>query len=317
MRLPGRMRPRRAARVIGVAPSVPRPSTTTELALIRVFLGGTQVEELMRVALVVIIVVAWVVILIPGFLRRRSAGNATDSISHFHQQLRILEHSAPKPIVAPAYRLRVDGDDGRRGRCRGTRWWPPTLTVVGARDLPRPALAFLADPLDDPGLADPRRRPMSATIGRRAGSPLDVGQRADGAARRLTRQRRRDTLGVLILVVLASFMIGFVPGASVAWVATGIFGIALAAYVAQLVHLRRLAEERERKLHYLRPPLPGALAGLAELGALVEGDAGWPRNVRRPLTIHRRSSGPAALAALPRQPSSVPTTDTKETISPG
>ncbi len=67
-------------------------------------------------ALVVIIVVAWVVILIPGFLRRRSASDATDSISHFHQQLRILEHSAPKPIVAPAYRLA-----GRRRRRPGAR----------------------------------------------------------------------------------------------------------------------------------------------------------------------------------------------------
>jgi hypothetical protein len=226
----------------------------------------------MRMALVVIIVVAWVVILIPGFLRRRSAGDATDSISHFHQQLRILEHSAPKPIVTPAYRLRVDGADGRAHDAEGTVV-APTLTVVGARDLPRPALAFLADPLDVP--AWPAFDPTDERdLGRRAASPLEVGHRADGAARRLTRQRRRDTLGVLILVVLVSFMIGFVPGASVAWVATGIVGIALAGYVAQLVHLRRLAEERERKLHYLRPPLPGSLAGLAELGALVESEQG-------------------------------------------
>ena len=51
-------------------------------------------------------------------------------------------------------------------------------------------------------------------------------------------------------------MIGFVPGASVAWVASGIFGAALIAYVSLLVHLRRLGEERERKLHYLRPKAP-------------------------------------------------------------
>lgn len=223
-------------------------------------------------ALVVIIVVAWVVILVPGFLRRRSAGNATDSISHFHQQLRILEHSAPKPIVTPAYRLRVEGDDSSAADARCTTG-PPTLTVVGARDLPRPALAFLADPLDIPaspvlGAADERG------IDRRTGSSLDVGQRADMATRRLTRQRRRDTLGVLILVVLASFLIGFVPGASVAWAATGLFGIALVAYVAQLVHLRRMAEERERKLHYLRLPISGPFAGLAALDALVDGDRG-------------------------------------------
>jgi hypothetical protein len=224
----------------------------------------------MRMALVVIIVVAWVVLLIPGFLRRRSAGDATDSISHFHQQLRILEHSAPKPIVTPAYRLRVDGADGRAADAVGMAV-PPTLTVVGARDLPRPALAFLADPLDVP--ARPAYDPMDEPdLGRRPVSSLGVGRRTDVGVRRLTRQRRRDTLGVLILVVLVSFMIGFVPGASVAWVATGVLGIALAGYVAQLVHLRRLAEEREHKLHYLRPSVPGSLAGLAGLGALMEGE---------------------------------------------
>ncbi len=228
----------------------------------------------MRVAFVVIIAVAWVVILIPGFLRRRSAGDATGSISHFHQQLRVLEHSAPKPIVAPAYRLRAEGDDGPVADAGGTIG-PPTLTVVGARDLPRPALAFLADPLDVP--ASPAFGPADepGTGGHdRQGSTLDVGHRADMATRRLARQRRRDTLGVLILLVLVSFMIGFVPGASLAWAVTGVFGIALAAYVALLVHLRRLAEERERKLHYLRPPRAGTLAGLAGLGDLIDSDQG-------------------------------------------
>jgi hypothetical protein len=227
----------------------------------------------MRMALVVIIVVAWVLILIPGFLRRRSAGNATDSISHFHQQLRILEHSAPKPLVTPAYRLRVEGDDSSVADA-GCTTAPPTLTVVGARDLPRPALAFLADPLDIPAWPDLDGADERGIEGRPGSSLDDVGQRADMVTRRLTRQRRRDTLGVLILVVLASFLVGFVPGASVAWAATGVFGIALVAYVAQLVHLRRMAEERERKLHYLRPPISGPFAGLAALDALIDGDRG-------------------------------------------
>jgi hypothetical protein len=224
----------------------------------------------MRMALVVIIVVAWVVILIPGFLRRRSAGDATGSISHFHRQLRILEHSAPKPIVAPAYRLRADGGVGPSDAGRTTG--PPTLTVVGARDLPRPALAFLAE---DPPLspASPASGPV-AEEGTFVGivSPPDAAGRTDAMSRRLARRRRRDTLGVLILATLASFMIGFLPGASVAWVATAIFGVALAAYVALLVRLRRLAEERERKLLYLRPPDAGSFAGLAGLAALMEAD---------------------------------------------
>jgi hypothetical protein len=218
----------------------------------------------MPVALVVVIVVAWLVILVPGLLRRRSASGETDSISHFHQQLRILEHSAPEPIVAPAYRLCVADD--ATDAVRSNR--PPTLTVVGARDLPRPALAFLADPLDDPAppAFDPADEPA---VDCRPGSSFDVRCRAGVDIRRLARQRRRDTLGVLVLAFLVSLMIGFVPGASVAWAATGVLGATLVAYVILLVRLRRLAAEREQKLHYLRPPSAGTLAGLA---ALVEGD---------------------------------------------
>jgi type II secretory pathway component PulM len=208
----------------------------------------------MRMALVVIIAVAWVVILVPGFLRRRSASDATDSITHFHQQLRVLEHSAPTPIVAPAYRLRVEGDSGAESQSAGD---PPTLTVVGARDLPRPALAFLAeDPPVMPVIpASPAGAPSDqpGSLARAASWP-DFGHRSVSTSRRVTRQRRRDTLGVLILVFLVSFMIGFVPGASVAWAATGIVGVALVGYVVLLVHLRRRAEEREHKLHYIRQP---------------------------------------------------------------
>ena len=61
--------------------------------------------------LVIIIAAAWIVILTPSLMKRRSqAVGEIGSISHFHRQLRVLEHSGPQPIVAPAYRLRsVDG----------------------------------------------------------------------------------------------------------------------------------------------------------------------------------------------------------------
>ena len=52
----------------------------------------------MPVILVIIIVAAWIVILGPNLIRRRSnSGNGTTSISHFHRQLQILEHSRPRP----------------------------------------------------------------------------------------------------------------------------------------------------------------------------------------------------------------------------
>ncbi|MBV8462469.1 MAG: hypothetical protein JO368_04195 [Acidimicrobiales bacterium] len=220
-------------------------------------------------ALVIIIAVAWLVILIPSFLRRRSAGDENVSISHFHHQLQILEHSAPQPLVAPAYRLCADGDERA-----GTAWSRPpaaaTLTVVGARDLPRPNLAFLAE---DPAAPAPSRSlPAPAATGIPGPAALDARPRPDTATRRLARQRRRDTLCVLVLAFVLTFMIGFVPGASLAWVAAGLFGVALAGYVALLVNLRRRAEERERKLRYLPPARP-APAALEEQALDYEGSA--------------------------------------------
>src|SRR5271155_4536252 len=106
----------------------------------------------MPMILVIIIAAAWIVILTPSLMKRRSqAVGEIGSISHFHRQLRVLEHSGPQPIVAPAYRLRsVDG--GGAGTPMGPGYPDvaavPVLTVVGAGQLPRPALAFLGE---DPG----------------------------------------------------------------------------------------------------------------------------------------------------------------------
>ena len=75
----------------------------------------------------------------------------------------------------------------------------------------------------------------------------------DSLSRQQVRRRRRDTLGVITMVFLGTMMIGFVPGAAVVWVLTALSGMVLVAYVALLANLRRRAEERERKLRYLRP----------------------------------------------------------------
>ncbi len=96
--------------------------------------------------LVIIILVAWMVILGPNLLKRRARTvGGINSISHFHHQLRVLEQSGPQPFVAPAYRLRsVDGSalPSNGGDGSGVPV-TPKLSVVGADQLPRPALAFL------------------------------------------------------------------------------------------------------------------------------------------------------------------------------
>ena len=232
----------------------------------------------MPVVLVIIIVAAWVVILGPNLLKRRARGGGDQSITHFHHQLRVLEQRAPEPIVAPAYRLQaVAGsgtpnsihypDDGR----------PPVLTVVGAKELPRPALAFLGDPEPQaaapapvhhggragavrPGpVAFPAHAADEAAYDRDRGAlePLPGSDHARRASESVTRaqarRRRRDTLAVLAAVFGVTVLAGVVTGSTVAWAMAGLDGVALAGYVALLVHLRRMALEREHKLRYLDP----------------------------------------------------------------
>lgn len=230
--------------------------------------------------LVIIILMAWVVILGPSLVKRRARSGGVQSITHFHYQLRVLEHSAPEPIVAPAYRLRaVDGSGVATGITYPDSGTPPVLTVVGAKQLPRPALAFLGDPV--PGVPEaaapvagrsdvgqpsaaghdevlatgPRRRaieqwapPPSVDLD----LDLDLPVRSpDAPARQLARRRRRDTLMVLAATLMVLLLLGAVTGSTAAWVLSLVAAGALAAYVALLVHLRRMAEEREAKLHYL------------------------------------------------------------------
>ncbi len=221
----------------------------------------------MPVVLVVIIAAAWMVILGPNLVKRRSRAGGLNSISGFHRSLRILERSAPEPIVAPAYRLRTI--EGTGPATQGPKYPDvaavPVLTVVGADKLPRPALAFLGEdpsmprrPTDPTAPTSPMAAAVSAAL---AGSDVPrlsaTGARlrpVDANLRHQRCRRRRDTLGVLAMMFVGTVMIGFVPGAGAAWMVSGFTGVVLAGYVWLLVHLRRGAEEGERKLRYLDPP---------------------------------------------------------------
>ncbi len=234
--------------------------------------------------LVIIVGVAWIIILVPSVMKRRSrAVGEIGSISHFHQQLRVLEQSAPQPIVTPAYRLRaVDGSGDATVVPHGPHQ-VPVLTVVGADQLPRPALAFLGNP---PASADgeeasefmtvpasPEATPASWPMVGAGSEPAVTSTRTgDTHQRHLVRRRRRDTLVVLFGVFIVTLLIGFIPRASTAWAVTALSGLALVAYVAFLVHLRRMAEEREQKLHYLNPD------GIVRAPVAVSGRYAHPSN---------------------------------------
>jgi hypothetical protein len=205
--------------------------------------------------------------------------------------LRVLEHSAAQPIVTPAYRLRaIDGpSDSASGAFTRGAGPAPVLTVVGADQLPRPALAFLgADPgiaATEPGepqrlMSDPYPQGGDHMGASHVGAVTIHAPLGDSLGRHLARQRRRHTLGVLTMVFVGTGLVGFVPGAGAAWLLTAISGAALGAYVALLVHLRRMADERERKLRYLRPGVPGGpgMAGTLRAASYMSGRYAHPSN---------------------------------------
>lgn len=215
----------------------------------------------MPVILVIVIAVVWIAILTPNVMKRRARlGDGISSISLFHRQLHVLEHSAPDPIVAPAYRLTAVGDRPIGPASEHGEPPPaPVLTVVGADQLPRPALAFLGRDAEQPE-PQPERSPAPlpvATVPPLV--PAVTAARTDVVARQLVRRRRRDVLGILTAVVVLTFLLGFLPGATLAWVVCALATAALGAYVALLVRLRKLADERVQKLRYLsdeRAPVP-------------------------------------------------------------
>jgi len=79
-------------------------------------------------------------------------------------------------------------------------------------------------------------------------------------------------------VFVVTLLVAVVTGATAVWALCALDAVALGAYVVLLVHLRRMAVERERKLHYLEPregARPGRSGGPA---TYVSGRYAHPSN---------------------------------------
>ncbi len=208
------------------------------------------------------LVVVWLVVLGPSVLRRVRDRRETEveSVGTFHRELRILEHASP-PLVPPAYRLRGSAGSGPSAPALRAK---PVLRLVNGEPLPPPALAFLGkDPgsrpagTGDVGLGDVGTggdRVAGPDHGLEGTRPLPAGHRPqprrEPEVRRLVRQRRRDTLVILLVVTVLSMIAGAL-GLGGAWFLALVAGLSAVAYVWLLVNLRARADERERKLRYL------------------------------------------------------------------
>ena len=271
----------------------------------------------MPVVVAIIILLAWAVILGPSLVKRRSRlSDGVHSISHFHEQLKVLEHSAPEPIVTPAYRLHtVD----RRGRTSG-------IHVPGRRH-PAGALGGRCQAAPPSGAGLPRRsrhpsrggmlryavpsaralRPGSGTRRSRCRGQDRARRRPprlpDLYARQTARRRRRDTLAVLCGWCWSASLIGFLPGAGSAWIVTGLSRIAMAVYVTLLVRLRQQAEGARAQAAVPQPADGlGPADGIdpADPEAPVRAIARGPANPARAMA--ERYAHPSSGGRLPTDP---------------
>jgi len=210
------------------------------------------------VVVLLILAALWIVVLLPGYLKKRSERRSTGSIESFHERLHLLERTGPK-LVEPAYRLETASPEGST-----TGSGLPTVSSNPGRAklvLLQPVSGDAFDDEDD--VVDDRRGThyrRVAPLELDTAPPLSVPERRRGPdpyRQQLARKRRRDTLAVLAGVFLLTAAAGSLHALHPLWVLTAISGLALVAYVGLLVYAQNLNAE-QRRLAYLRRNALGA-----------------------------------------------------------
>ena len=190
--------------------------------------------------LLVLVVLLWVAVLAPSVWRRFGERQGVGSIDHFHHQLQLLEHAGPK-TVAPAYRLHtaLPGKGTAENPAAGTDASRPKLVLL------EPTADANAADVDDGDGAHYQRigvldRPEPACV---------PDASADLPAFRREQARRRCTvlLRCLCGVAISTGLIGMFPGLHLAWVFTGVAGVAALGLVGLMAYARELEAEQQRQ----------------------------------------------------------------------
>ena len=192
--------------------------------------------------LLVLVVLLWVAVLAPSVWRRFGERQGVGSIDHFHHQLQLLEHAAPK-TVAPAYRLHTAIPGGSPAEASAS---------ASAVDTSRPKLVLLR-PTDDAAAAD-----VDDSDGfhyERVGvldppEPVCLPEvRVDLRAFRREQARRRSTMLLRCLcgVAISTGLIGVFPGMHLAWVFTGLAGAAALGLIGLIAYAKELEAEQRRR----------------------------------------------------------------------
>ena len=161
---------------------------------------------------------------------------------------------------------------GRSGRSDGfdRRFSPAVARVAANRSFDRRSclsaqLALLAQPVPfrrAGGIARGEGALISQGLRRRGG------RRPDPYFRHEACRRRRNVLVGLLVVVATTGMLGVVPALRPTLFVTIIGAMLLVSYIGLLVYSRRLAVEREAKLHHLPERFePDAAAAIRRVAA--------------------------------------------------
>ena len=117
------------------------------------------------------------------------------------------------------------------------------VTVIGRVGAHRPTRSLA--PLAMPTLPA-RQGAFGPPVGAHAGLPMSP----------MAQRRRRDALFVFAGAVVATLLLAVVSANSIAWLVQFASDAMFAAYVVALVVIRRRAEERRAKVHFLPQPTP-------------------------------------------------------------
>jgi hypothetical protein len=193
------------------------------------------------VILLVLVAVLWLVVLVPSAVRHRAEKRGAGSIDHFHHQLQLLEHAGPK-IVEPAYRLHTAMPGADYAPDPDNSEHRPKLFLLGSGG---------GDEFRSNDPADYQHVGYAAP----AMAMADLAQtRLELAAHRREQARRRCNLLLAGLAgtTIITGGIGVIPAARLAWIFTGIFGLATLGIVALIGYARELEAQRRPR----RPVLP-------------------------------------------------------------
>lgn len=183
--------------------------------------------------LLVLVAVLWVVVLAPSILRRIRERGGVGSVDHFHHQLDLLEHAGPK-LVAPAYRLRSAGS----GKSAAPSSRPKLVLLRAVQD------GQAADIEDVDGAHYARvgviQRPEPPV------SPAQTDAELAAYRRQQARQRCTFVLRLLAGAAITTGILGALPALRLAWIFTGLTGIAALALAGLIAYAREVEGQRRQ-----------------------------------------------------------------------